>query len=266
MIADTASDYSLPPLQFAPIATVMRIVQISDSHISLDHPDRAADLEACVHYINATGLQPDVVVHTGDVAHNGLADEYDVARRILDRLAAPYFVLAGNRDKRSELIEAFSDDDHLRPGMDFVQFSVERFAVRLIIVDTMSRQSNKGGICSRRLSDVSRMLAADTSRPAAVFLHHPPFDVTVAPDPFQFELRTEADAILAELDRHSHICGLYCGHIHRGFEVKLGSLPASVVSSVAADVRWDKHLHPDGSLPVLKVHDVKIPTTGDRGL
>lgn len=240
----------------------MRIVQISDSHISLDHPERTRDLEACVDYINASPLQPDVVVHTGDVAHNGRADEYATARTILERLAAPYFVLAGNRDKRRELIEAFCDDAHLRVGMDFVQYAVDRFATRLIVVDTLSEESNKGRLCGERLADLSRMLAADTTRPAAVFLHHPPFDVTVAPDPFQFEQRAEAEAVVAELARHRHVIGLYCGHIHRGFETHVGELPASVVSSVAVDVRWDNHLHPDPSVPVLKVHDVAAAAYG----
>ena len=239
----------------------MRIVQISDTHISLDHPGRAADLEACVHYINATEVQPDVVVHTGDIAHNGLVKEYEVARQALDQLSAPYFVLAGNRDKRSELIAAFSDDDHIRPGMAHVQYAVEHFPVRLIVVDTVSEQSNKGRFCSQRLSDLSQMLMADTSRPCAVFAHHPPFDVTVAPDPFQFELRAEADAVLAELARHRHVSELYCGHIHRGFEAMFGSLRASVVSSVAEDVRWDRALHDDSSVPVLKTYDVTTAKT-----
>lgn len=240
----------------------MRIVQISDSHISLDHPARTRDLEACVDYINASPVQPDVVVHTGDVSHNGRADEYATARGILDRLTAPCFVLAGNRDKRRELIEAFSDADHLRPGMDYVQYAVEDYATRLIVVDTLSDASNKGRLCADRLADLSRMLAGDATRPAAVFMHHPPFDVTVAPDPFQFEQRAEADAVLAELARHRHVAGLYCGHIHRGFETRLGELPACVVSSVAVDVRWDNHLHPDPSVPVLKVHDVAAKAYG----
>lgn len=240
----------------------MRIVQISDSHISLEHPERLRDLEACVDCINAAPVQPDVVVHTGDVAHNGRADEYAAARAVLDRLSVPYFVLAGNKDKRRELIEAFSDETHLRVGMDYVQYAVERFETRLIVVDTLSGASNKGRLCAARLSDLSRMLAGDTDRPAAVFMHHPPFDVTVAPDPFQFEQRAEADAVLAELARHRHVAGLYCGHIHRGFETRLGALPACVVSSVAVDVRWDNHLHPDPSVPVLQVHDVAAAAYG----
>ncbi|MGI9502218.1 MAG: metallophosphoesterase family protein, partial [Geminicoccaceae bacterium] len=76
----------------------MRIIQLSDSHISCDKPARAAELEVCISYINAMPQQPDVVVHTGDVAHDGLVEEYQIAKRLLDELSAPFFVMAGNRD------------------------------------------------------------------------------------------------------------------------------------------------------------------------
>jgi hypothetical protein len=126
----------------------------------------------------------------------------------------------------------------------------------LIVVDTLSDEGNKGRLCSRRLSDMSAMITADMSRPCVVFAHHPPFDVTVAPEPFQFEMRAEADAMLAGLARHSHVAGLFCGHIHRAFETSFGSLRACVVSSVSSDVRWDKELYPDASVPVLRTYDI----------
>ena len=76
----------------------MRIIQISDSHIALDTPGRLEDLRNCVNAVNAE--KPDIVIHTGDVSHNSLAEEYSAARDILDTLTAPYHVLAGNKDTR----------------------------------------------------------------------------------------------------------------------------------------------------------------------
>ena len=70
----------------------LQIVQISDTHISNDVPQRLNDLEQCVNVINNLPTQPDIVVHTGDISHDALAQEYHNARQQLDKLKAPYFV------------------------------------------------------------------------------------------------------------------------------------------------------------------------------
>lgn len=232
----------------------MRIIQISDTHISRDHPSRTADLERCVHYVNALDPQPDVVVHTGDVVHDGLAEEYDVARRLLDNLSAPYFVIPGNRDNRNELIKAFADGHHIRHGMDFVQYSVERFEARLILADTVSRTSNKGRLCPDRRAHIESMLAADTTRPSCLFLHHPPFEVAVAPDPFQFELWSDVTTLAAQLGKHRQISGVFCGHVHRNVQAVLGSVQASTVSCVAIDLRKGNKEASNCDLPTFHTH------------
>jgi 3',5'-cyclic-AMP phosphodiesterase len=233
----------------------MRIIQISDSHISRDHLERGQDLEALVTHINALDPQPDTVVHLGDVAHNGLAEEYAIARECLDRLRAPLFVVPGNKDRRPEFIAAFADGDHIRPDMAFVQYSVERFATRLVFADTLNATSNKGRLCGERLKHLETLVVVDRSRPTALFLHHPPFAVSIAPDPFQFEDWAEAEAVQALVARHPHVCGLYCGHVHRGMETVIEGAPASIVSSIAFDLRWDKAMTGgDRKVPVYKTH------------
>lgn len=218
----------------------MQIVQISDTHISLQHPARADELAACVELINQMDPAPDVVVHTGDVAHDGMAEEYAIARRLLDQLEAPYFVIPGNRDNRLELIKAFADGRHVRSGMEFVQYAVEHPEARLIFVDTVSNAGNKGHLCDARLADVERMLSSDASRPSLVFMHHPPFEVATIPDPFQYEDWSAVEAFGALLARHRHVRGVYCGHVHRNVQGSVGSISASTLSCAAPDLRKGK--------------------------
>ncbi len=236
----------------------MRIIQISDSHLSRDKPARAAELEACILHINGLRPQPDVVVHTGDIAHDGLVEDYEEAQRLLDRLSAPYFVLAGNRDDRSNLIKTFADGRHIRPDMDFIQYAVEDFATRLIMIDTVSVNSNKGGLCRARLEHIQRMLTIDAARPAVLFLHHPPFIVDVGPEPRNFEDWSEAEALIAELGKHDQLRGVFSGHVHRSFETAVGAVPAGIVSSVSSDIRWDRPNASNPDFPVFKAH--YIPT------
>lgn len=218
----------------------MQIAQISDTHVSRVHPARASELAACIQFINRLDPAPDVVVHTGDVAHDGLPEEYATARRLLDELAAPYFVIPGNRDSRPELIKAFADGRHIRSGMEFIQYPVEHPDARLIFIDTVSSNGNKGHLCGARLAHVEAMLSADASRPSLVFMHHPPFEVGIIPDPFQYEDWAAVEAFGAVLARHRHVRGVYCGHVHRNVQASIGSIAARTVSCVAPDLRKGK--------------------------
>jgi len=239
----------------------MRIVQLSDSHLSRDKPSRAAELKACISAINALEPKPDLVVHTGDITHDGDREDYLIARKLLDELSVPYFVLAGNRDHRRWLIEVFSDGRHLRSDMAFAHYAVEDFDLRLIMLDSMSEESNKGQLCEARLEQIEQMVMADPSRPTALFIHHPPFRVDVGPAPHNFEIWSEADALLAICQRLDHFRGLFCGHVHRTFDTSIGTAQAYVLSSIASDLRWDNPNGPERDhLPVFKVYDVSSET------
>ena len=62
---------------------------------------------------------------------------------ILAKARAPVYVLAGNKDNRTNLREAFSASGYLVPDFDFIQYAIERYPVRLIALDTLS-SGNKG--------------------------------------------------------------------------------------------------------------------------
>lgn len=234
----------------------MRIIQLSDTHISREHPSRKGDLERCIASINSAEPRPDIVVHTGDVAHDGLAEEYEIARGLLETLCVPCFVLPGNRDNRQELIKAFADSRHIRPQMEFVQYSIEQFRTRLIFIDTLSQSSNKGRLCQVRLAHVESMLSADTARPAILFMHHPPFEVAEIPDPFQFESWSEVEALAALIGRHPQIRSVHCGHVHRTVHSAIGPVEAGTVSCVAVDLRKGTAIPSSDARPVFEIHDV----------
>ena len=70
----------------------MIIAQISDTHIALDTPDadqRIRDFELAIADINVLDPAPDVIVHTGDIVHNGRKDEYGLAVATLAKARAP---------------------------------------------------------------------------------------------------------------------------------------------------------------------------------
>src|ERR1700722_789999 len=125
----------------------MIIAQISDTHIALDTPDadrRMRDFALTIADINALDPAPDAIVHTGDIVHNGRQDEYARAAAILADARAPVYVLAGNKDDRANLREAFSARGYLAPDSEFIDYAIDDYPVRLIALDTLSSASNKG--------------------------------------------------------------------------------------------------------------------------
>lgn len=230
----------------------MIVAQISDTHIALDTPDadrRIDDFERTIADINALDPQPDVIVHTGDVAHNGLPAEYALATATLAKARAPAFVMVGNKDDRANLRAAFG-----LPGASFVAYAVEDFPVRLILLDTLDPDSNKGDFCADRARGFTEMTDAETTKPVAVFAHHPPFEVQVGPEPFNFKT-PEAMARIRETVQHSgRVVAVFCGHVHRAAAGHVDGIPASVVPPVATTLRWGDYSNCMKTRPVYFVH------------
>lgn len=232
-----------------------RVVQITDTHISLDFPQRTSDLAHCVQAINALPNPPDLVVHTGDIANRGKPEEYQIARQTLNQLNCPYYLIPGNRDRRAELLHEFSEftrETAPLPAQGWIQYALEQYPVRLIMADTLNEQSNKGQLCKQRLAHLETLLLADTSKPTALFLHHPPYAATGIPDPLQYDDWQEVDQLSALLSRFNNICGVYCGHVHRFIDGTIGGIPASAISCLAGDLRRGDVSDAERKLPVFK--------------
>jgi len=235
----------------------MIIAQISDTHIALDTPDadrRLNDFERTIADINTLDPTPDVIFHTGDVVHNGRQDEYAEAVRILAKARAPVYVIPGNKDDRANLRAAFAPRGYLKPGSDFVAYAVEDYPVRLIAVDTLNANSNKGDFCPERARRLIAMTDAETTKPIAVFAHHPPFAVTVGPDRINFE----TEEIMARLGQALQHCGrvvaVFSGHVHRATEGRVGSIPAIVMPCIATTLRKGDYPASMKTRPIYYVH------------
>lgn len=231
----------------------LQIVQISDTHISKDFPARTQDLENCVQTINAMPTQPALVIHTGDVSHDGLSEEYHIAKQQLDKLRSPYFVMAGNRDNRTELLSTFADNSYNLANHEWIQYSVEHLSTRLIMVDTVSTQSNKGLLCEQRMNHLEAMLNADTTKPAVLFLHHPPYEATGIPDPYQYEDWNDVTRLSDLLKRFNNVKTMYCGHVHRYIDGRIADIEASAITCLAGDLRKGDVSEDDRMQPVFKV-------------
>jgi 3',5'-cyclic-AMP phosphodiesterase len=235
----------------------MIIAQISDTHLTLDSPDaneRMRDFELTIADINALDPAPDVIVHTGDIVHNGRTEEYAQAVATLAKARAPVYVLAGNKDSRAELREAFLARGYLTPNFEFVEYAIDDYSVRLIALDTLSSNSNKGDFCCERISHLIDMIDAETAKPVAVFSHHPPFEVMVGPERLHFETPEVMSRLGRALQRSGRVVAVFSGHVHRAAAGHVGSIPASVVQCIATTLRRGEYPSQMKMRPVYQLH------------
>jgi Icc protein len=235
----------------------MIIAQISDSHIDPEHengPARLRDLETCVADINSLNELPDVVIHTGDMAHNGNNEKYNLAFEILQDLKPPLLACPGNRDERSLLRERLNIGQPLQKDSPYMQYAVDDFPVCLVALDTISTQSNQGAYCRDRADGLRAWLSSHSDKPVALFMHHPPFEVTESKFPHQYDPWAGAERLTSALrDQHQVVRG-FCGHAHRDTTGTVAGTPFSCVPSVARDLRLGE-FEPDlETVPLYHIH------------
>ena len=117
----------------------MIIAHISDTHLEFDTADaarRLRDFASTIADINALDPPADVIVHTGDIVHNGRQDEYAQAAALLAKARAPVYVLPGNKDDRANLRAVLSARGYLAPDSEFIDYAIEDYPVRLIALAT----------------------------------------------------------------------------------------------------------------------------------
>jgi Icc protein len=235
----------------------MIIAQISDTHIALDTPDarqRINDFERAIADINALDPAPDLIVHTGDIVHNGRPEEYAQAATVLATACVPVYVMIGNKDDRMNLLTAFAGREYLPPDTEFIDYVIEKYPVRLIAVDTLNTRSNKGDFCIERARRLTAMINVETTKPIAVFAHHPPFVVPVGPDPINFETLQMMERLRQTLAESGRVIAVISGHVHRGIASHVGSIPATAMPSIATTLRRGEYPPHMKTLPVYHIH------------
>lgn len=236
----------------------MRIAHLSDTHIAAANPNaqgRVTDLSRAVQSINALAEPPDVVLHSGDIAHDASSEDYAAARAELDQLKAPLFTTIGNRDRRAPYFEWFSAAGYLDPEFGFAQYAVDLGQLYLVAVDTQDDSSALGGFCEKRAAHLRSLLAAAAGRPTLVFAHHPPVTLPDMKEPsLQYREVNDAARLVDCLQSCPELVGVVTGHVHRTRSVPLGAVTLSTVPSIAADLSREKSGDTYLRQPIYQVH------------
>jgi 3',5'-cyclic-AMP phosphodiesterase len=211
----------------------MLIAQLSDPHFVPENVrlfgklDTAGFLARAVAHLNA--LEPDVVLITGDLTNDGDEEVYAAFADIVSGLRAPFFVLTGNHDDRELMRQRFGRD--YLPDSGPLAYAIDRFAVRLIALDTAVAGEPWGRLGPDQLAWLDARLAEVPGQPTLVALHHPPFRTGIGH--MDRSMLRDADALAAVISRHGQVERVVCGHVHRAIQCRFAGTLAQTAPSCA---------------------------------
>lgn len=217
----------------------MIIAQISDLHVqpagkkAYGIVDTNTFLQRAVEQLNRLTPQPDLVIATGDLVDERTEAEYRSLHELLRPLRSPVYFVMGNHDDRTAFRTVFPNLPYM-PTSGFVQYVLESYPVRLIILDTLVDGEGYGEMDAPRLQWLAARLAENPDKPTILFMHHPPFATGLQS---MDRLRCRGNENLAALvSRYPCIQRVACGHLHRSIQTIWAGTLGSVAPSVAHQV------------------------------
>jgi 3',5'-cyclic-AMP phosphodiesterase len=213
------------------MARPLLIAQISDLHIkrpgalAYGKVDTAAALSRCVDTLNRFLPRPDLVVISGDLADTPTSAEYGHLKRLLTPLALPFAAIPGNHDSRALMRCALPEQPYAEGSGPLNQLR-QVGALDVLLIDSTVPSASHGELDAATLAWLEAALAASTSRPALLFLHHPPFLTGIGHMDVQ-NLRN-ADALAALVKHYRRARLVAAGHVHRAVVASFADIAATI--------------------------------------
>ena len=217
----------------------MLIAQITDIHLGFE-PENPSEhnrrrLDAVLAALLSLDPAPDLLIVSGDLTESGTVASYKSVREALSVVPFPVIVAVGNHDVRATFLEAYPA---LRDDNGFVQYVVDRFPLRIVVVDTLEEGRHDGAFCETRAAWLDAALAEAPDRPTLLVLHHPPVPsgidwmTTAWGSPWTERLKTV-------VQRHRQVTWAVSGHLHRSMSAVWAGIPLITCSSVAPQIALD---------------------------
>lgn len=213
------------------------LLHLSDTHLRAggaplyDRVDSEAYLARAVAAIEASGVRPNALVFTGDLADYGEDDAYARIRALIeplaDRLGARVVWVMGNHDDRA----AFRS--HLLPGdageptapVDRVD---EIDGLRVITLDSTVPGHHHGEVTAAQRAWLADVLSVPAPLGTILAMHHPPV-------PSVLDLAASVELLdqrsLADVLRGSDVRAILAGHLHYSTFATFAGIPVSVASA-----------------------------------
>ncbi|MVA77176.1 phosphodiesterase [Auraticoccus sp. F435] len=232
-VPTTTTEYPRPSVVLA---------HLTDLHITGDGSplygavDSTRRLAAALDRLERSGVRPDALVLSGDLADRGEPAAYRTLRSLVwpvaERLGAEVVVACGNHDDRAALRQHLLDGAG-EPGApaDAPVRSVHRFGgLRVLVVDSSVPGAHWGAVDEEQLGWLAAVLAEPAPLGTVLVVHHPP-----APTLLDLALTVElrGQARLAEVLAGSDVRAVLAGHVHHTVSATFAGIPVHAASGLA---------------------------------
>jgi 3',5'-cyclic AMP phosphodiesterase CpdA len=190
------------------------LLQVSDTHFGAE---RAEVIEALVSF--SAGLRPDLVVLSGDITQRAQREEFDAARRLVERLAPPVLLaIPGNHDipllnLAARLVDPYGAYARVF-GRD-LEPSYESDDLLVVGVNTTRVYRHRHGeVSARQIERIARRLIDSGKGKLKIVVTHHPIHVPPGADEASL-VRRNVDAARAWASAGADL--VMGGHIHLPF-------------------------------------------------
>jgi 3',5'-cyclic AMP phosphodiesterase CpdA len=202
------------------------LIHISDTHIlptedeRLEGVDTLRNLQDVLQLVCDSGVRPDAIVVSGDLANGGERESYSRLRHELstfgERLGAQVVVAMGNHDARPTFRQGMLDISPTEEPVDYVRWIG---GLRLIVLDSTVPGTAYGEVRSEQLAWLESELATLADEGSVLVLHHPP-----VPDqsPLAGLLTLHGADELEAVVRGSDVVAVLAGHAHHAITAAFG--------------------------------------------
>lgn len=213
--------------------TSVKLVQVSDCHVSASRQDRYRGLDAGRSLFGLLPVvrdwQPDAILLTGDVAEDASKAAYSRVSAMLCSAGAPVHALPGNHDEPAVMRHSFRSGPWTGPR--FVPLK----NWHLVLLDSTSRGEIGGVISEQELEQLENGLRNSQAEHVILAMHHQPVPVG-SPWIDKYAL-AEPGGFLDLVDRDQRIRCITWGHVHQDIDMERNGIrmlgaPSSVANSL----------------------------------
>jgi Icc protein len=216
--------------------TTLKILQLSDSHLSADREADYRGLNADRNLLKLLpamrAWDPDLVLLTGDISEDASEASYARAAVMLGTIGAPLLALPGNHDDPEVM------KNHFPQGSWQGSFVREVGPWLLVLMDSTVKNAVAGSFSQHYLERFYAQLRGSRAQFALVALHHQPVSVNARwIDRFPLE---QPELFFNFVDRDPRIRCVVWGHIHQDFRAERKGVMLLGAPSSAANALPDR--------------------------
>lgn len=212
------------------------IAHISDTHLLADSAllygaiDTDKNLAAALGQLERSGITPEAIVFTGDLADLGEPDAYMRLRALVEpvaaRIGAEVIWVMGNHDERLQYSHVLFDVAGSEAPQDRVY---DLGGLRVISLDSTVPGYHHGELTDGQLSWLAETLATPAPRGTVIALHHPPIPTPLlwAMEMLELHGQQRFEDVIAGTD----VRAILGGHLHYSTHSTFAGVPVAVAAA-----------------------------------